>query len=81
MTTKAEFLRIIKGSKSVKFKYIGNRNDVFNPCGTLQRQAAYEFYVITENGWWLLVQKNHRRSHDIVMEELENKYTKWSKLK
>lgn len=78
--TKNDFLHYLKSvdAKSIRFKYMGNVNDVWNPCGTLQKQAGYEFYCITNNKEIkLIVYKQHRRDHYTVQCELEKKYTNW----
>lgn len=80
-TTKYAFRNFLKsvGANSVKFEYVRNCNDEFNPCGTPKKQATYEFYVIAGGVKKLLVMKQHRRSHDVVEEELLRKFNRWSK--
>lgn len=78
--SKIDFFHYLKSvdAKSIRFKYKRNGNDVFNPCGTLQKQAIYEFICITnDKEYKVLVFKQHRRTHDEVCEQLERKYTKW----
>jgi hypothetical protein len=84
--TKQQFHRILRiaNAVTVEFDYNNNGNDVFNPCGTLQKQTKYDFYVIIENcdggrEKHLLVYKQHRRRCEDVYEELESRYLRWSK--
>ncbi len=78
-TGKQDFLRLIKEAKDVRFTYYASGNDPCNPCGTVKKQATYEFYVIVDGKGILIVYKNHRRSHDEVREQLIKKYTYWTK--
>ncbi len=77
-TSKFDFIRIVKGANDIRFFYYANGNDPCNPCGTVKKQATYEFYVVVDGMQHLLVYKNHRRSHDEVEEELLKKYNRWA---
>ncbi len=82
--SKHKFINLVNELKienidQVKFEYCDNGNDPFNPCGTVKKQATYEFYVRAIGKEIMLVYKDHRRTHEIVQEELENKFNKWLK--
>lgn len=75
-----DFMRPCKDAKEIRFRYVKNGNDVWNPCETLQKQATYEFYAIIDGYQKMIVYKQHRRTHDIVQENLEKKYLRWFKI-
>lgn len=85
-TSKISFRSLLNNESATKvsFHYDNTGNEVFNPCGTYQKQTVYEFYVyITDKNdikmRHLLVLKQHRRSDDIVEKELVEKYSRWAK--
>jgi hypothetical protein len=78
-TSKSDFIKMCKGAKEVRFHYNPYGNDPCNPCGTVKKQATYEFYSIIDGVVTLIVWKNHRRTHDEVEEELVKKYGYWAK--
>ena len=78
-TSRADFIRMCKGAKEVRFDYYDKGNDPCNPCGTVKKQATYEFYSIIDGCKKLIVYKNHRRTHDEVKEQLLKKYGYWAK--
>jgi|JI10StandDraft_1071094.scaffolds.fasta_scaffold1114983_1 hypothetical protein len=77
---KIDFHKYLKSinAKNCTFFYYANGNDPCNPCGTVCKQAKYEFYVIAEGLEKLIVYKNHRRSHDIVESQLRKKFERWA---
>jgi len=80
--TKPQFLRFLKtiNSVEIRFEYSKDGNDEWNLCGTARRQATYEFYVIVGNTKKMIVYKQHRRTHDLVQQELEKKYNGWAQI-
>lgn len=78
-TSRSEFIQMCKGAKEVRFHYISNGNDPCNPCGTVKKQATYEFYSIIDGEIKMIVWKNHRRTHEEVEEQLLKKYGYWAK--
>ncbi|WP_061085209.1 hypothetical protein [Chryseobacterium indologenes] len=75
---KNKFFNILKVYGShVKFEYVRDGDDEFNPCGTVKKQATYELYGIFKTKKVMLVYKDHRRTHDEVEEEIIKKYESW----
>ena len=64
--------------KEFRFVYDNTGNDVFNPCGTEQKQTKYDLTIQTNQGGKILVLKQHRNCNDWdFSEKLKEKYTKW----
>lgn len=74
-----DFSRLVKSAEIIYLKYERNGNDEWNPCGTMRKEATYEFYVFVDGVIHMLVYKNHRRTHDEVKEQLIKRYSYWAK--
>jgi len=61
-----------------KLVYDNTGNDVYNPCGTLQKQTKYDLTIHTNQGSKMLVFKQHRNDNDWdFSEKLKEKYNRW----
>lgn len=65
--------------EDLKFSYRRDGNDEYTKHGKQRRMATLEFYLDTPTERTLIVYKEHRRSHDILEEELTKRYTRWAK--
>lgn len=80
--SKYEFIKHLRQvgiDNTFKFSYYANGNDPCNPCGTIKKQATYEFSIIGGGQERMIVYKNHRRDHETVKEELMKKFTGYAK--
>lgn len=75
---KLTFQKMLKKGCKLRFEYVKCGNDPCNSCGTVKREATYEFYAIIDETKVLLVYKNHRRTHWVVEDELTKKYSSWA---
>lgn len=79
-----KFKRLIKESSAksmedIRFHYNRWGNDEYTKNGQQRKMATLEFYVILPEYRVLIEYREHRRSHDILEEELTKKFTYWAK--
>lgn len=66
-------------SKAWGFKYVKCGNDPMTSRYWVKHSASYEFYLTGDNGEeYILVCKNHCRTHDEVESALLKKYKRWA---